>query len=321
MMHKDNTDNGMTNTEDMGYNLLDRYFETVQLQEVDTAQVIELTHMKMTQKRLLKSRNVWRIVSAAAVAACIILILTVNLAEINKSPANSVTAEIPTSGNNPEAVYKELTVPVGQRMTLMLSDGSKLIANSRSRIRYPSHFNGDTRHIHVEGEVYLEVTEDTARPFVVSCDGFNVKVYGTTFCISNYNPTEASIILVEGSVGVSTQNEDFIRMHPKHKVTVNNGAIDDVREVETSHYTCWTQGKLLLENKTLGEIIGKLNTYYNVDMEVHDSLKNCTLYGSLDLKDDIKSVLKVLSTIIPMDIKCNGNNSTFHIAPPLKKES
>lgn len=37
MMHKDNTDNGMTNTEDMDYNLLDRYFETVQLQEVDTA--------------------------------------------------------------------------------------------------------------------------------------------------------------------------------------------------------------------------------------------------------------------------------------------
>ncbi len=159
----------------------------------------------------------------------------------------------------------------------------------------------DTRRIWASGEVYLEVAKDADRPFVMSGDGFDVTVLGTTFCVSSYHPGKASIVLVEGSVAVTTDTHECIRMRPSQKVDIAEGSVDGISVVDTSFYTCWTKGAIMLKDQTLGEVAERLSIYYDVDIETDPTLYNRRLYGHLDLKEDIGEVLSVLCSTISMD--------------------
>ena len=53
----------------------------------------------------------------------------------------------------------------------------------------------------MKGEAYFEVTKDK-KPFKVSVNGVEVKVYGTRFNVNGYDPRQVQTVLVEGRVGV-----------------------------------------------------------------------------------------------------------------------
>lgn len=293
--------------------MLDRYFDQVELPEVDPADLTMMTRMKILQNGLMRSRRRWKIISMGTVAASLAIVFTLVgwlILHDNHAGSGEQYAESTVQGYG----YNEMTVPTGQRMTLVLPDGTKLIANSRSSVRYPTRFVGDTRTVWASGEVYFEVTKDASKPFIVNADGFNVKVYGTTFSISNYDPANASVVLVEGSVAVSTDSYERVKMRPGHQVSIRDGAIDEMKSVDTSVFTSWIRGCIMLDNQTLGNIIPRLSKYYNVNIEVDSNLNNSKLYGSLDLKGDIEGVLSVLSSIIPMSIEELPDGNTFRLS-------
>lgn len=299
---------------------LDRYFEQVKLPDADTTGVTTLTRMKMLQDSLMRSRQRWKLISLGTVAACVAVMFMVTVRVLTHDDMAAETDMYVDAGGNGGYGFNEMTVPTGQRMTLVLPDGTRLIANSRSQVRYPTRFVGDTRNVWASGEVYFEVAKDARKPFVVNMDGFNVRVYGTTFSISNYDPEEASVVLLEGSVAVTTDGDERVKMRPGHRLTIREGAIDEMTSVKTSLYTSWTQGGLILENLTLGEIVPRLSTYYNVDIEVDTAICNSRLYGCLDLKGDIVEVLDVLSTIIPMNVEELPDGNSFRLTVATKSQ-
>ncbi|WP_281509347.1 FecR family protein [Muribaculum intestinale] len=284
--------------------LLDRYFSSVILPKVDTERVMTLTRLKILHERMSRSRSMWRMISLCSVAACFAIVVAMTVAyreEKGVAASSVILADGTASDDTGLDDYNELNVPAGQRMTLMLADGTRLMANSRSQVRYPSRFDGDTRRIWASGEVYLEVAKDADRPFVMSGDGFDVTVLGTTFCVSSYHPGKASIVLIEGSVAVTTDTDECIRMRPSQKVDIAEGSVDGISVVDTSFYTCWTKGAIMLKDQTLGQVAERLSIYYDVDIETDPTLYNRRLYGHLDLKEDIGEVLSVLCSTISMD--------------------
>lgn len=67
--------------------------------------------------------------------------------------------------------YNQIIVPKGKRSQIVLADNSKIWINSGSKVIYPRAFEGKYREIYVEGEVYLNVTHDTSKPFIVNTSG------------------------------------------------------------------------------------------------------------------------------------------------------
>lgn len=292
--------------------LLNRYFEKVSLPHVDTVGTSMLAHIKILQDGLIRSRRRWRLISVGTIAACVAIVFSLSMLKTGSdTPVADKYAENVERGYT----YNEMIVPTGQRMTLVLSDGTKLIANSRSHVRYPTRFVGDTRNVWIAGEVYFDVAKDTQKPFIVSADGFKVQVYGTTFNISNYDPDDADIVLAEGSVAVTTDGDERVCMRPGHMVSIRDGAIDEIKSVNPDVYTSWTQGGLILDNLTLGDVADRLSTYYDVDIEVDSTLNGRRLYGCLDLKSDIDGVLTVLSSIIPMTVESFPDENAFRLTP------
>ena len=73
----------------------------------------------------------------------------------------------------------ELAVPVGQRINMVLTDGTKVTLNSGAKITYPAIFNGDFRKVKVCGEAMFEVAHDAEHPFIVDTYAGTVEALGT----------------------------------------------------------------------------------------------------------------------------------------------
>ncbi|MEG2514244.1 MAG: FecR family protein, partial [Bacteroidaceae bacterium] len=85
---------------------------------------------------------------------------------VNQRTMNQAN-ELTSKTENSEEIYNQLSVPLGKRIKLRLSDGTNLWVNSGTRVVYPITFKQRRREIFVDGEVYLDVAHDTERPFLV----------------------------------------------------------------------------------------------------------------------------------------------------------
>ncbi len=91
------------------------------------------------------------------------------------------------SNKNGAIQYNTLTVPRGSEIaSIVLSDGSKVVLNSASSLKYPVAFVGNERRVEVTGEAYFEVAKDPKKKFVVLSNGLTTEVLGTHFNVNTY---------------------------------------------------------------------------------------------------------------------------------------
>ena len=72
-----------------------------------------------------------------------------------------------------------MTVPAGQRASLVLADGTIVWLNSNSTLKYPATgFHSKERKVILEGEGYLEVAHNEKHPFIVETEKYDIRVLG-----------------------------------------------------------------------------------------------------------------------------------------------
>ncbi len=78
-----------------------------------------------------------------------------------------VTATFFSIGNKDRNVAMQtVTVPPGQRVNLLLPDGTDVWLNAGTTMRYPVSFMEGKREITLDGEAYFDVKRDEECPFV-----------------------------------------------------------------------------------------------------------------------------------------------------------
>ena len=202
-----------------------------------------------------------------------------------------------------EPEYNQLLVPAGKRVRVELSDGTRLVVNSQSKVIYPCRFNGDIRKIYAQGEVFLEVAHDKQHPFIVESEDFKLRVLGTKFNISNYKGGATNIVLVEGSVEVTDRNERKAQLVPSDLLNIADGAIAYQKQVDVAEYISWVDGVMLLNGNDLSHIIQKLSIYYGIPIQCDPMVGKEKVYGKLDLKDDIDEVIECIRQTIPIEVE------------------
>ncbi|MRG44823.1 DUF4974 domain-containing protein [Chitinophaga sp. SYP-B3965] len=161
--------------------------------------------------------------------------------------------------------WSTITVPAGMDYQVRLSDSSTLWLNSATTARFPVHFTGDTREIEVNGEAYLQVAKDAARPFIVHLPGADVHVLGTAFNINSYDPGVVKVALVEGGVNMRTPTET-VGLKPGFQGMVSTGETIQVQAFEERRVLSWMKGQYVFYNTPVLEISQILQRCY--DMEV-----------------------------------------------------
>lgn len=204
-----------------------------------------------------------------------------------------------------EEAYNELIVPRGGEYQLQLADGSKIMLNSASRLRYPVNFHGDTREVFLEGEGCFDIRKDTERPFIVRTEQTTVYVTGTLFNVSAYSDDkETEVTLLNGAVEV--KGDGFYESLDPGKQLVWNPHTRSlaVNEVNAAHFIAWTYGEFWFEALSLDELLKKLGRWFDVEYEFRDeSLKSKRYTGGFRKYDELESILNAISEVYRLSFK------------------
>lgn len=199
----------------------------------------------------------------------------------------------------------QIVVPNGKRADITFSDGTRIYINSGSKVIYPGVFNKKKREILVEGEVYLEVTPNKDVPFMVKTRDFEVEVLGTAFNLCAYrNEATASVVLVNGSVELKTENNRKLKMKPNQLADIKGGETL-LHQVNVAEYISWKDNLLLLNQKQVGAVFKKLERYYGCKIKCSPEIALISLTGKLDLQADIIDVMDNLSLSLSLNYTIN----------------
>ena len=211
-----------------------------------------------------------------------------------------IVADKEIIAQNETAGFNQLIVPYGKRSILTLADGTKVWVNSDSRLIYPASFD-KKREIFVDGEIYIEVAEETNRPFVVRTKDIDVQVLGTRFNVTAYDAdSERKIVLVSGSVQITSKKDnEVVRLLPEQMYLSENGQ-SQVVNVDIQRYISWIEGIYYCENENLGGILQRLSRYYGVEIACDPTIAEVVFSGKLDLKDNLSDICEGISFTLPV---------------------
>jgi len=190
-----------------------------------------------------------------------------------------------------------ISVPAGQRVHVVLPDGTKVCMNALSELSYPSAFAGKERKVRLTGEAFFEVTHDADHPFVVETYACDVEVLGTKFDVEARPATSEFVAsLVEGSVKVSDHNnpECRVQLNPSEQVHyVNNRLV--VGKIPEYEGFLWRDGVIAFRDASFMELIRLFEKYYGVHIETERKDISRTLFtGKIRISEGVDHALWVL---------------------------
>ncbi len=235
--------------------------------------------------------------------------------------------------------YCEIKAPLGAKSDITLPDGSHVLLNAGSKLKYFTDFNINNRNILLEGEAYFKVAKNKKIPLIVSAANINIRAVGTEFNVKVYsNEGFIETTLIEGVVEISKRGDKLgqdekISLIPNQKAVyvksddklsiyqtnnkekekpVTKAILKDIDiqpvvydQVDIAPIIAWTQDKLVFRGETLANICIKLNRKYDVTFEFeNEKVKNLRFTGTLE-DETIEQVLNVIKTISPIEYTIN----------------
>lgn len=212
----------------------------------------------------------------------------------------------------------------GERKSLVLADGTKVILNVNSQLELHPHFKNGTREITLQGEAFFDVHPDTQHPFIIHTTHMDVKVLGTSFNIMAYkNDTKTEASLISGAVEVTltVKPDNHFVLHPNEKITLENGiptskntSAGTIQVSKTNLQTknqlitetAWTNDKLAFNDETLAEVAHKLERWYGVQIQVDSTIAASYHYTAVFEKETLPQALHILQLILPFQYTING---------------
>lgn len=207
-------------------------------------------------------------------------------------------------GVETDVTYAEIFTSPGIITRYELPDKTVVWLNSDSKLRYPSHFDGATREVELEGEAYFEVHADKKHPFYVNMNnGMKVYAYGTKFNVNTYDEENyIETVLEEGKVNViAPDHETTVVLSPGERLLYNKDTHNMTKEeVYVYEKIAWKDGKLIFRNTTLEDILDRLEKTYNVEITLDNKLHKEYRYRATFTNEPITQILDYLSKSIQM---------------------
>lgn len=194
------------------------------------------------------------------------------------------------TGQSVGVKYNMLIVPRGGEFSLELADGTRVWLNAESRLRYPVAFMGKERKVEMEGEVYFEVVKNNEKPFIVTVNGVDIRVLGTSFNVSAYQE-DVVTTLVEGKVQLKKGNEQVI-LSPNQQAIWSDDEFK-VKQVDSRNFVLWKEGVFYFEDVDLETILDDMARWYNVNVfYMNPALKEMKFSVEIRRYGDINEILR-----------------------------
>lgn len=216
------------------------------------------------------------------------------------------------SDSTADAVAENIIrTPLGGEYSIILADGTKVWLNALSELKYPVDFKGPERRVSLKGEAYFEVSRDSARPFYVTVDDYQIKVLGTSFNITAYaDQSFVQTTLCSGKVDVrDVRLNRSVVLYPNEQIYCDrqNNQME-VRKVDTELYTAWTRGEFRFDNTSVEDIFKILQRWYRIEVcYANPRVREEVFSGKLPRFDNLKTILDIMAKVSDVSFELKGN--------------
>ncbi|MDR2917928.1 MAG: FecR domain-containing protein [Tannerella sp.] len=222
-----------------------------------------------------------------AAAICVAVLSTWAITNIDKKyPAEEIE-------------YEEISAPAGQRAFVKLHDGTTVWLNARSTLRYPNRFSNE-RTVELDGEAFFEVKKNQKKPFIVTTEKLEIRVLGTHFNVYAYKGRdEFKTSLLEGSVEVYDRKDDSkaLFLQPNEQAELIENKLIKT-SFDSKDFLLWREGIYSFDDVAFGDIIKKLELYYDITIAVNDQqINDYKFSGKFRQRDGVESVLRTMQKV------------------------
>ena len=196
-----------------------------------------------------------------------------------------------------------------------LSDGSHIVLNSGSEVKFPEKFGSDGREVYFWGEAFFEIASDPTRPFVIETGDARIKVLGTSFNVKAYPGTGITEVVVNTGTVLFyhvDNNEKILGqviLHKGDKGVYNSNTCKLSKMLnDDPNYISWETGKLVFSETSLDKVMEVVGKKYGVNFQIDTAeLSSLKLTATFD-NESLDSVLEVLSLVHKLQFTHNGND-------------
>jgi ferric-dicitrate binding protein FerR (iron transport regulator) len=214
-----------------------------------------------------------------------------------------------------QAPQKEYVTGFGETKSIVLPDGSQVILNSNSHIKFVKKWATETdREVFLKGEAFFKVREQGTTKkskFTVHTDGLDVEVLGTEFNVNSYRK-KTKVVLQSGKIKLIQT-----RSPQKQEVIMKPGEIAQfdvvaktlkVQQVKTELYTSWKDRKLIFDGTSLRDIAHILEDTYGIKVVlVNKELAERQVTGEIPIKDK-ELLFKALAMMYNLQIEIRNDS-------------
>lgn len=210
----------------------------------------------------------------------------------------------------------EIRTDFGKVKTVVLPDGSNVILNGNSRLKYAYSWKKVPREVWLEGEAFFHVKRKSNHSnFKVYLPGNKtIEVLGTEFNVSD-RAQKSSVFLKSGKIMLHLTNQSHlenIALKPGELFELertNSKIISPKKVSNPEKYYGWTQSKWVLDGTSLKEMLRKLEEDYGVHVVVeNDVLMERRVSGSIPLfVNDADTLIADIANLFELQVSREDN--------------
>lgn len=235
----------------------------------DAPEILSLRHQTLA-RLAMKRRSDQRVKAGAGVALGVALLTTPFLALQSGFFASRPVVATADAGAGAAQSFR---TAVGQRLTLTLGDGSRVVMNTASHVRV-NYTKGERQLALDEGQAWFEVAKDKARPFVVHAGGQRVEAHGTAFDV-RVMPGRTEVMLAEGRVTVDAERPGAARpgvaLQPNQLLVASAAGTTVSRVADPDAWGNWRRGIVAFDNVPLARAVVEMNRYSDTKLRIADA--------------------------------------------------
>jgi transmembrane sensor len=239
-----------------------------------------------------------------------------------------MTPEDTVSGTAVALASADMRTGVGEQRTIDLVDGSQVVLGAASSLRLAPGFGATSREVFLEGQAFLRVRHDSARPFVVNAGGTRAIDLGTAFEVRAYPNEDVRVAVTEGVVEVrrDSGNLDSTVLEPGDIAEVPpTGATVVKRQQNVERLLGWTRGELVFDVAPLSNVARELERWFDVQVRIDDpALAALRWSGAPRIGESLETILELIETSLQskgVRAERNGNVITLRGGQPRSKTS
>lgn len=211
---------------------------------------------------------------------------------------------------------REISTEKGQQARLKFIDGTKVVLDAASVIRFPEKFSQGVREVHLRGEAFFDVVSMDGVPFVVHAHGAVIKVLGTEFNVKAYpEDKQIEVVVVRGKVSVKPEigtNRREVVLTRGQKVHVyEDGELATASVVNLDKHLAWLSGGMVFENTEFRYVLNEIERRCNLVCRVSDSTL-LSRHLTATLKDEpVSDLLKIVALALDLKYTRTGKSVVF----------